>query len=387
MPYTVRGLLNDHNCRLEDSVYAGSSAEMLDFQIYSRNFYELGFRDGKGILRFKNSADVLDFDLLTSALPDLKNMTLESREIFPYCTENLEMIPGWLTENRETMAVEGGPCLFSENEVIAEVTDLTGRTVYFDYSEGEAWTKAEQGYPISSEESFGRYVSNHIGELASIHFRCVKTGLSPQEYLHLRMPFEIAAALGIRLVITLPDMSYQKYLGQALEGAAPEFRKAVTEEFDGILYPVADLYLDLVSRLQKHFRVRDLTIVHGRNRELLEKFYRERVPYIERNKILRNLTGKPEKLESLKDYISMPALPYYLHGSARVLEVNSAVEVDSFRKCMRAHKGTVEFACILFPELLSGDGIHTMYYAQAEQKQYGKYPEEFRKDTVFGDIS
>ena len=197
----------------------------------------------------------------------------------------------------------------------------------------------------------------------------------------------IAAALGIRLVITLPDMSYQKYLGQALEGASPEFRKAVTEEFDGILYPVADLYLDLVSRLQKHFRVRDLTILHGRNRELLEKFYRERAPYIERNKILRNLTGKPEKLESLKDYISMPALPYYLHGSARVLEVNSAVEVDSFRKCMRAHKGTVEFACILFPELLSGDGIHTMYYAQAEQKQYGKYPEEFRKDTVFGDIS
>ena len=89
--------------------------------------------------------------------------------------------------------------------------------------------------------------------------------------------------------------------------------------------------------------------------------------------LLTAWAGKPEKLEPLKDYISMPALPYYLHGTTRILEVNSVVEADSFRKCMRAHKGVAEFACILFPELLSGDGVNTMYFAMPEYKQYGSY--------------
>ena len=49
-----------------------------------------------------------------------------------------------------------------------------------------------------------------------------------------------------------------------------------------------------------------------------------------------SLTRRLEKTESVKDYISMPALPYYLFDIKNVLEVNSMDETDAFHKCKRS---------------------------------------------------
>ncbi|MBQ8934585.1 MAG: hypothetical protein IJ061_09935 [Lachnospiraceae bacterium] len=370
MSVTVRELLERFGCMREDSIYAGSTPEMLDFKLFSKDFYELDTSGRKAVLRFKNSVDILDFDQLKNCLPELRGIRHEGRDKFPYFVENLGMIAAALDQDRKQVAVEGGPCLFSMNEVVAEVTDRNGRTAYFDYSEGEPCGNTVQEI---KDENFAVYVRKNIADIRSIHFQCYKTDLSPQEYLHLHMPFEVASALGTGLVITLPDMSYLKYLESALEGADSGFRTDVLREFNEILCRTTEMYLQVIRDLQDQFRVGDFTILYSRNQEMLDRFYKEREPFIERNKVLKNLTGKPEKLEPLKDYISMPALPYYLHGATRILEVNSVVEADSFRKCMRAHKGVAEFACILFPELLSGDGVNTMYFAMPEYKQYGSY--------------
>ena len=370
MSVTVRELLERFGCMREDSIYAGSTPEMLDFKLFSKDFYELDTSGRKAVLRFKNSVDMLDFDQLKNCLPELRGIRHEGRDKFPYFVENLGMIAAALDQDRKQVAVEGGPCLFSMNEVVAEVTDRNGRTAYFDYSEGEPCGNTVQEI---KDENFAVYVRKNIADIRSIHFQCYKTDLSPQEYLHLHMPFEVASALGTGLVITLPDMSYLKYLEGALEGADSGFRTDVLREFNEILCRTTEMYLHVIRDLQDQFRVGDFTILYSRNQEMLDRFYKEREPFIERNKVLKNLTGKPEKLEPLKDYISMPALPYYLHGTTRILEVNSVVEADSFRKCMRAHKGVAEFACILFPELLSGDGVNTMYFAMPEYKQYGSY--------------
>ena len=72
----------------------------------------------------------------------------------------------------------------------------------------------------------------------------------------------------------------------------------------------------------------------------------------------------------------MPALPYYVFGSKYILEVNSMDETDSYRKCRKAHKNEVVMGCILFPELLSGDGENTIYCTTLEYKEYGKYKSE-----------
>lgn len=114
-------------------------------------------------------------------------------------------------------------------------------------------------------------------------------------------------------------------------------------------------------------------VVHARDKQLCEKYYEARSPYMERNKVIRNLTAIPEKLESVKDYVSMPALPFYLFGINNVIEVDSMDETDSFRKCRKAHKGALNLSCILFPELLSTDMVHTIFDAPWDRKEYGRY--------------
>ena len=66
----------------------------------------------------------------------------------------------------------------------------------------------------------------------------------------------------------------------------------------------------------------------------------------------------------------MPALPFYLLGIRDILEIDSVDETDSFRKCGKAHKGTINLSCILYPEKLSSDGKNTVYHANQEFKEY-----------------
>ncbi len=222
MSFSIREYLTENGVALRDSVYEASDPAMLDFQIYSGDFYKLTEKNGKKALRYKNAVDLMGFEMLTGCLPALDRIRLADRRLFPYGVENLDRFADALAGNRARAAVEGGPCLFSAREVIAEVSERTGRTLYFDYSEGKAYPGAGAD-PLPEEdqeiEGFASYVRFHMGTISDIRFHSHKTGLTPQEYLHLRMPFEVAAALDLPLVLTLPDMSYRKYLAYALEEA------------------------------------------------------------------------------------------------------------------------------------------------------------------------
>ncbi|MBR1737776.1 MAG: hypothetical protein IJ736_12295 [Firmicutes bacterium] len=211
--------------------------------------------------------------------------------------------------------------------------------------------------------------------IEEISFCLRKTGLTPQEYLGLRFPFEIARALDCALVIPIPDMSYRKFLEAILEYVPKNIKERTLEEFDNISATITGFYLEITEKLQQMFQIKQFCCVHSKNTEEIEKWYEKRVPFIERKKVLRSLTGKSEKIESIKDYISMPALPYYLFDIKNVLEVNSMDEADAFHKCKKAHKNTIKMSCILFPELLSDDNIHTFYNTSLDRKAFGNYTE------------
>ncbi len=379
MFYTVRGLLESRGIPLEQTVYASCGDEMPDFRIASGGFYDVTDAE-KGILRFKNSVDVMGFAHLVEALPPLGDLKFAYRELFPYCGENLAAIRRGLDTEPDFVCVEGGPCLFGEHEVIVFVALSDGREYAFDYSTGKEYAGREHSRDDDPDSGSVRDLAAFLADVpdrvASLRFENRKTGLTSQEYLQLYFPFAVAAALDTALVMTLPDMSYRKYLVAAVEPLAPGMREKALGDFDAILYSISDMYLNLARELESRFGLKKYACVHGRDRALTARFEEARAPFIERNKILRNLTFNPAKLESIKDYISMPALPYYLYGSKYILEVNSMDETDSFRKCRTAHKGALELGCLLFPELLSGDGEHTLYCAPIEYKAYGRYAEE-----------
>lgn len=376
MFYTIRGLLEARGVPLIDTAYTDCVDEMLDFRIDSGDFYAIPDLD-EGVLRYKNTANVYSFDQLTDILPDLRNVDLRHREIYPFFAENLDLVAQRLEQAPESVSIEGGPCLFTENEVTGVVTLDSGEVYRFDYSCGRRYEEGStEVYGEGLEEGeadLASFVCNHANEVADIKFVSHKTGLTRQEYFHVVLPFAFASALDVPLVLTLPDMSYRKYFMYASRFLPSELAERTMDNLDKVLYEICDLYLELVDRLKKHYQLRRLAVVHSRNAVLLRTFEMARVPYIERHKVLRSLTSSVAKLEPIKDYISMPALPLYLFGARTILEVNSMIEADSYRKCRSAHKGAADFSCILFPEILSADGETTLYYAPVHYKEYGDY--------------
>lgn len=373
MFYTIRGLLNERGISVEDTLYRSCPREMLDFKIASGDFYEIPDLE-QGILRFKNTANLLGFDHISELLPGIARMDFPAREQFPYCCENLGIIAEALAAHPGEVSVEGGPCLFGEHEVTAFVALDGERERAFDYSTGKAYNPGQMEEYASdgmAAQDFAAYVKANASGVRGIRFESGKTGLTRQEYLHVFLPFATAAALDTALVMTLPDMSYRKYLDYALEALPEPMAGSARRDFEGILYAIGDMYLELIDRLQNRFRIRRLALVHEREAARVKAFESARRPFIERKKVLHGLTRNPSKLEAIKDYISMPALPYYLFGSRYVLEVNSMDETDSYRKCKRVHRDTLNLGCLLFPELLSCDREHTLYCAPLACKDYG----------------
>ena len=374
--YSVRSLLAEHDVNIENTMYRECRPDMLDFKIASGNFYEMEDKN-LGLLRFKKSANLLSFRQIQSELPKLEKIVFRHKDFFPYYGENLDKIQQSLDEAPDSVCVEGGPCLFGEHEIMVMVTLRSGVSCAFDYSTGKRYAKQEDSeYADAKEADLAAFLLQHAKEVTDVRFENRKTGLTYQEYMHVFLPFASADSLGVSLVMTLPDFSYRKYLEASVAPLEPEMAQRLLAEFDVILYGISDMYLSLIMRLQNRFQIPNLTLVHRRNEEILRQYEEMRRHYIERNKVLRHLTNNPAKFESIKDYISRPALPFYLHGARTILEVNSMDETDSFRKCQKAHKSVLTMGCILFPELLSADGVNTLYCAPLKYKEYGSYESE-----------
>lgn len=358
---------------IRDTCYRHSCRETLDFRIVSGDFYDVSRNaDGDSILRYKNCVDILDFPMLISQLPQLKNIQYPIRDELPYFTAGLSELAQRIAAG-EPAAVEGGPCLFGTDEVGVEVIRKDGQRDWFDYNTGKSYLGRDSAV---EGMDFRDFVKEHCEQIRAVHFENRKLGLTPQEWAFLKYPFEIAAALSAPLVIPIPDLSYIKYLDAVLMPVAEQVRLEALEEFRGISHAICDLYLNVIERMRPLYPGVRCDVVHDRDRVLCGRYYAAREPFMERGKTLRTLTGIPEKLESVKDYVSMPALPYYLYGIENVLEVDSMDETDSFRKCRKAHKGKLNLSCILFPELLSKDKIHTIFDAPRNEKEYGKYEVE-----------
>ncbi|HIV16676.1 MAG TPA: hypothetical protein IAB17_01655, partial [Candidatus Alectryocaccobium stercorigallinarum] len=359
-----------YNIKLTDTVYKDSPQKVLDFRIVSKDHYE-PFTGADGIysIRYKNTVNINDFYNVTNILPELSGINYSGRYDLPYFTAGLEQL-AIARQAGEKTAVEGGPCLFGTDEVLVIVTRKGGQTDYFDYNTGKSYSLRLHS---DQEYDFGSFMREHGSEVESIQFENRKTGLTPQEWIFIKYPFEAASVLNAPLVIPIPDMSYVKYLKAVLKYTSASVRERALNDFRDVSHEICDKYLQIIDKFKGIYRNVSCEVVHERNTALIDKYYKARSPYIERNKVLRSLTQIPEKCESVKDYISMPALPYYLYGIKNILEIDSMDETDSYRKCSKAHKGTINLSCLLLPEFLSKDKMHTIFDAPADLKEYGEY--------------
>lgn len=311
---------------------------------------------------YKNTVAVSTFQQVADILPVFNRISCDDKEKFLYYTANLDLISDAVNK-KEKIAVEGGPCLFSADEVNVIVQAKNGDIKKYDFV---GVTK----YDNTPDISLDKYLLSNRENIAAITFVNHKKALTMQEYLQLRYPVEIAAALNAPLIIPIPDMSYRKYMISTLEPVSNDIKQHALAVLDQVLYDIVQFYLAEINRLQKQFFLSSLTVLHLGTPTLLDVWYRKRERYISSRKFLKNLTGRKNYFEAVKDYVTMPALPLYLFDISNVLQVDSVYETDSYRKCRKRHKHDLNLSCLLISELLSKNGIDVEYNAPRKFKTY-----------------
>lgn len=364
MIYTVRAL-----CGENAALYENLSDKVKDYKIISGDFWEVKENDyQKPALYFKNIVETQDIEEIERRIPKLRGLKDIKGFNIPWMVDGLEKIEAAIEAGRK-IGVSGGPCLFGEHEVDVDIYLKNGEIAHFDYSTGKNYI-VEHDF-CNTTNDLTEYIVEHKDQIEDIHFSDNKEGITNQEYYSIKYLFDIGKKLDAVVLIPLPDMSYIKFFRFTMqEFENREFAERVVKEFEAIAYRISDMYIDFTKEFSKKYPGVEYLIIHERDKTNLEKYYSVREPYYQKHALMRTITGIPQKTESVKDYISMPALPFFIYGITDVIQCDSLDETDSFRKCRKAVKGAVNLACMLYPEKMSGDGENTIFHAEKEYKEY-----------------
>ena len=288
----------------------------------------------------------------------------------PIITSNTENLSNTLLE-KKTAAVEGGPCLFGVDEVQVIITLDDDKTYIFDF------VTEHTVYPCDEDIYLTDFASEYKGRVKKIEYNFMKDTLTEAEYQSLLHVFDVADAFGVKAYIPLPDFSYKKYMDYILDELVTDEQILTNakDEFAEGLRGISVLYLEAIERLKKKFSDSDVTVVYMDSEQEKRIFEEKREKYLT-GKIMKSLTSRQAKRESIIDYVTMPALPFYLDGITNIIQVDCMDEADSCRKCRKLHKGVIEIYPLMYPEDISDDGVNTVYYTDRKYKVYHNTEDE-----------
>ena len=313
---------------------------------------------------YKTFVEINDFKMIEEKLPQFKNVRWPFREQMPYFAAGVEDFARAVA-NGEKTAITGGPCFFGEHEVDMIWTLKDGSQKIYDFTT----RRRSIGDKVSQEAEFTK---QNAEEVVDVSFKSHKTLLTTEEFDSILYLFELARATGSCLTLPIVDASYQKYLNAMLEPLPEEIRLCANERFREVAQPVIKMYEELFEFFKKKYPEVECKLMSGETKELLDLYYEKRTPFVSKPSTSRIISGIQEKVESVKDYITLPALPYYFYGVTNILEVDYLGETDSFWKCRKMHKGTINLSALLYPIRISSDGWRTLFSTEPEYKEYIK---------------
>lgn len=325
---------------------------------------------GNEFLRYKKELFVDHYQNIRTILPNMpENPDMPLWSDIPLFTNGLQELRAAIDRGEE-IAVEGGPCLFGLQEVYIIITMDDGTERRFDYN------TAHYGPDNTGElgcEALEELFTSSADKIIDVSFINNKKGLTRQEYYELLYPFRIAKFLGAKLVIPIPDLSYIKYVTALAGKLSPSMKDNMISRFKEVCFSISDVMLKKIKDIQTEFPEVECKIVHARDLEICRKYEEQRELCLMGSKsrdIVRHLTKNEYRQLSILDYCTMPALPLYLFGIKNILQVDCVDEIDSYRKCCQLHKTKINLAAMLYPEYVSGDGQHTVFYSELRYKEY-----------------
>lgn len=329
---------------------------------------------GTKILRYNERVLLNRYENIQEILPMLpKNPDVPYWCEMPFFTDNLFGLKA-AVERGEDIGVMGGSCLFGLQEVYLVIVMEDGTEQKFDYN------TAHYGADDSGElgcEALEVLFTLSPDKIRDVRYIRNKVALTQQEYYELWYPFEVAKSLGAKLVIPIPDFSYIKYVESLAAKLRPQIRDKMVADFSEVCFQVADLFLSKIKEIAMCYPEVEYKVIHARDTELCREFEEQRALYImsDRSKdipedILKHITKNKYRQQSTLDYCTVPALPLYLYGIKNILQVDSVNEVDTYHRCCQLHKTGINLAAMLYPEYLSRDGQHTVFFSALKYKDY-----------------
>ncbi|MCH5275789.1 MAG: hypothetical protein J1E65_08105 [Lachnospiraceae bacterium] len=316
------------------------------------------------LLVYKNTVCLGSFEDLVYQIPSLKKVELSWICRMPLLLRNIESISSAVRKNIP-IGLIGGPCLFGLYEIEIVVQHKDGRHFSYDFSSGRHYDRDGQ-----KTYEFADHVAQNAKKIQSIHFINWKRGVTVQEQESLEVLFDVGSVLGAKVAVTIPDISYVKYLSTVIAPLDDGLKKQALKEFRVEAHIIADMYLSRIEELKCRYPDVEVKVLHERDTEACEKFYAGREAFFQNSGLIHRLTAKREKTDAVFDYISMLALPYYFWGTPQVIQIDNLDETDSYRKCRKVHKDAFSLSAILYPEKLCANGEQTIFNAPLEFKGY-----------------
>ena len=322
-----------------------------------------GVRDRK-LLVYKNTVCLGSFEDVEHQIPAMRRVGIKWIRRMPLLLKNLDAVRNAVV-NKIPIGLVGGPCLFGLYEVEIVVQHKDGRSFSYDFSSGHHYDRAGQ-----KTFAFADHVERYAGQIISIRFINWKKGMTSQEHDSLAVLFDVGAVLGAKVAVTIPDISYLKYLSTVIALLDDTVRQTALEEFRTVAHEIADLYLNRIEELKRQYPDVEVRVLHDRDAVACEIFHTSRELYFQNSGLIHRMTAKRAKTDAVFDYISMLALPYYFWKTPQVIQIDNLDETDSFRKCRKVHKGAFSLSAILYPEKLCTNGEQTIFNAPLELKGY-----------------
>ncbi len=314
---------------------------------------------------YKTFVQINDSKMVERKLPQFKDVNWPYKDQMPYFTAGLEDFAAAVARGEPT-AITGGPCFFGEHEVDMIFTLKDGSQKVYDFTT----RRRNAGDKVSLE---AEYTKENANEVVDVSFVSHKELLTTEEYDSILYLFELAQATKSALTLPIVDASYLKYLDAMIEPLPIEVRVRARKEFRKVAAPIIQMYRELFDALKKKYPgVKETFIMTGEDKDLLSTFYAKRAPFVEKPSTRRIISGIKEKVDSVKDYITLPALPLYFLGIKNVLEVDYIGETDSFWKCRKMHKGEMNLSALLYPIKISADGWRSIFSTELQYKEYIK---------------
>ena len=315
-------------------------------------------------LVYKTFVQINDSKMVEEKLPQFKNVRWPFKDQMPYFSAGLEEFAEAVARGEKT-AITGGPCFFGEHEVDMVWTMKDGSKKIYDFT-----TRRRSVQDLVSQEA--EFTKQNADDVVDVSFVSRKELLTTEEFDSVLYLFELAQATGSALTLPIVDASYQKYLEAMLEPLSEEIRTRAVERFREVARPIIKMYEELFEFFKKKYPGVQAKMMSGETKELLDLYYKERERFVEKPATRRIISGIKEKVESVKDYITLPALPFYFWGIANILEVDYLGETDSFWKCRKMHKGAMKLSALLYPIRISADGWRTLFSTEMQYKEFIK---------------